>query len=64
MERRALYHGYEELMEEAHDITFVIPEAEYEFGQDVTFTVKATNRATQHGIRGTIKCVAVSYTGR
>lgn len=64
MERRALYHGYKELMEEVHDVTFSIPEAEYEFGQDVTLTVKATNKANQHSIRGTIQCQAVTYTGK
>lgn len=64
MERRALYHGYEELMKVVHDVVFSIPETEYEFGQDVTVTVKATNKAAQHIIRGTITCKAVTYTGR
>lgn len=39
LERRALYHGYEELMKEVHDMTFEIPEATYSFGEDVTLQV-------------------------
>lgn len=38
-ERRALYHGHEELLKETHDMTFEIPQATYSFGQDVTFVV-------------------------
>ena len=63
MERHALYHGYEELMKVVNDIIFSIPETEYGFGQDVTLTVKATNKAPQHLIKGTIQCKAVTYTG-
>lgn len=39
LERSALYHGYEELLKEVHDMTFDIPEATYSFGQDVKLQV-------------------------
>ena len=63
-ERRALYHGYKELMEEVHDVQFTIPEVEYDFGQDVTLEVKVLNKGRQHQIVGSIKCQAVTYTGK
>ena len=40
-ERRALYHGYEELLKETHEVTFSIPQATYSFGQDVTLRVSS-----------------------
>ena len=63
-ERRALYSGYEELMKEQHNVDFEIPEVKYEFGQDVKFEVRATNRRKIQRIRGQILCEAVTYTGR
>ena len=51
-------------MEEVYDVDFSIPEREYEFGQDVTLTVSASNKGSQHRIRGNILCEAISYTGR
>lgn len=38
-ERRALYAGYKELMEEVQEVEFEIPEVEYEFGQDINLEV-------------------------
>ena len=63
-ERRALYHGYEELLKETHDMTFSIPETSYSFGQDVTLQVEMSNKARQHVVKGSILCEAVDYTGR
>ncbi len=63
-ERRALYEGYEELLKEVHDIVFDIPDQNFEFGDDITFVVKATNKKRQHRIKGKIRCLAASYTGR
>ena len=40
-ERRALYHGYEELLKETHEVTFSIPQAKYSFGQNVTLRVSS-----------------------
>ena len=51
-------------MKETHDVTFEVPEATYDFGQNVTFEVKATNKGRQHRIKGKIRCVATAYTGR
>ena len=51
-------------MDEVHDMQFSIPETEYEFGQDITLKVEATNKGRQHHIRGKILCQAVTYTGR
>ena len=51
-------------MNETFDMEFSIPEVEYEFGQDVTLTVNATNKARQHHVRGRIHCQAVGYNGR
>lgn len=63
-EREALYHGYKELLEQTQDMTFEIPETTYEFGQNVKFEVKMTNKAKQHRIRGWVLCEAITYTGR
>lgn len=38
-ERRALYAGYKELMDEVQEVEFAIPEVEYEFGQAINFEV-------------------------
>ena len=43
---------------------FEIPEVQYDFGQDVKFEVRATNKGKLHVIRGQILCEAVTYTGR
>ena len=63
-ERRALYEGYDKLMKEVHDMEFEVPQAKYAFGEDVVFTVKATNKAKQLRLRGRILCEAITYTGR
>ena len=63
-ERRALYEGYDELMKETRDVQFEVPEVTFDFGQNVTFVVKATNKGRQHRIKGRIHCQATSYTGR
>ena len=64
MERRALYHGYEELLKQSQDVTFNIPEKKFSFGEDVRFEVEMTNKAKQHVVKGTILCEAVDYTGK
>ena len=64
MERRALYHGYEDLKKQTHDVTFTIPEKKFSFGEDVTLEVEMTNKAKQHVVKGTIECEAVTYTGK
>ena len=46
------------------DVTFEIPKPEYQFGQNIMFEVKMTNKARQHRIQGKILCEAISYTGR
>jgi len=51
-------------MKEQHDVEFEIPEVQYDFGQDVKFEVRATNKGKLHVIRGQILCEAVTYTGR
>ena len=51
-------------MKETFDVEFSVAEVEYEFGQDVTLTVNASNKARQHHIRGKIRCQAVRYNGR
>jgi hypothetical protein len=63
-ERRALYHGYEDLLKETHDVTFTIPDKTYSFGQPVTLEVEMSNKARQHTVKGTILCEAVDYTGK
>ena len=63
-ERKALYNGMEKLQEKTFDMEFTVMEAEYEFGEDVVFTVKAHNKAEHKRIHGKIVCTAVTYTGR
>ncbi len=63
-ERRALYEGYEDLLKVVHSVEFKIPEQSCKFGEDVTFVVRVTNKERQHRIKGKIRCIAVSYTGR
>ena len=66
MERKALYHGYKELLKEEEEVEFSIPVVEQsEFGKDINFLVKARNK-TDHSsaVRGSITCTAVAYTGR
>ena len=64
MERRALYHGYDDLLKQSHGVTFTVPEKKFSFGDDVTLGVEMTNKAKQHVVRGTILCEAVDYTGK
>ena len=64
MERRALYHGYDDLLKQSHDVTFTVPEKKFRFGEDVTLDVEMTNKAKQHVVRGAILCEAVDYTGK
>ena len=63
-ERKALYNGMEKLQEKTFHVEFSVKEAEYEFGEDIIFTVKAHNKDEQKRIRGKIVCMAVTYTGR
>ena len=43
---------------------FTVLEADYEFGKDIVFKVKAFNKGKQRHVRGRIICQAVTYTGR
>ena len=51
-------------MKETQDVQFEVPEVTFDFGQNATFEVKATNKGRQHRIKGKIHCQATSYTGR
>ena len=67
MERKALYHGYKQLLKEEEQVEFTVPEVEREFGRDVEFHVCVKGKSTTEGgvalIKGSITCAAVSYTG-
>ena len=63
-EREALYRGLSELVEGEWDMEFTVPYIAAQFGQDVQYVVKASNKSRQLRIRGTITCEATTYTGR
>ena len=45
-------------------MTFTIPPATYNYGQDVTLDIAMTNKARQHIVKGTVLCEAIDYTGK
>ncbi len=59
-----MYNGMKELQEKTFDVDFTVLESEYDFGEDVTFTVKVHSKAERKKIKGSIRCSAVTYTGR
>ena len=48
-------------MKEQHNVDFEIPEVKYEFGQDVKFEVRATNRGKYNAL-GDRSSVRPSHT--
>lgn len=67
-ERRALYRGFRELEDAAHEVDFEVPDVAYTLGEkDVVFAVRIKNRSLTkhlHQINGCISCTAVTYTGK
>jgi len=63
-ERKALLNGMEKLQERTFDVDFTVLEAEYQFGENVVFGVKAHSKSERRQIVGKIACAAVTYTGR
>lgn len=63
-ERRALYHGYEELKNEIYDVDFQIPAVKHNLGENVHLQVIVKNRGKLQRVRGSIHCKAITYNGR